>query len=107
MSTEIIENMPWLGDPNVTLVSDDGYKFLCHQIILGIYDNNLKSILTHNKMTEYIFLFQSINYTELKEYIHTIYSSFNRLIEKHKENIFDDQIKKYTVNDEHKIPKKF
>ena len=102
MINEIVENVSWLGDPKVTLVSDDGHEFLCHQIILGIYNKNFKSILTNNKMSEYIMLFQSTNYRELKEYIETIYSSFNGLMQHHEETIgfsMNITIMKYTHSD--------
>ena len=96
MMDESEDNMSWLGDPKVTLVSDDGYQFLCHQIILGIYDKSLKSILAANKMAEYVLIFQSTNNIELKEYIDTVYSSISKLIQKYTENI--DQIPQENSN---------
>ena len=64
MDDEIRQNMCWLGDSNVTLVSDDGQELQCHQSVLGIYDENLRSLLGHNKMKEYVLLFQDINHLE-------------------------------------------
>jgi len=72
--------MNWLGDPRVTLVSDDGCQYICHSLILGIHDENIRQILSHERMMEYVLIFQQTNHSELKEFINTAYASFEKLI---------------------------
>ena len=79
MIKKMLSKRSWLGDPNVTLVSDDGHKLLCHQSVLGIYDEKLRSILTHHKMNEYVLIFEQTSHLELDKYVLALYSSFDRL----------------------------
>ena len=72
----MLSKRSWLGYPNVTLVSDDGHKFLCHQSVLGICDENLRSILSHHRISEHVFIFEQTNHFELDKYVDDLYSSF-------------------------------
>ena len=69
MIKKMLSKRSWLGDPNVTLVSDDGHKLLCHQSVLGIHDENLRSILSHHKMNEYVLIFEQTTNLELDKYV--------------------------------------
>merc|ERR1712243_93386 len=80
MIDEMLAKMSWLGEPDVTLVSDDGHKILCHQSILGIYDKNLRSILSHYKMNEHELIFEQTSHFELDNYVKELYSSLDKLI---------------------------
>ena len=86
MDDEIRQNMCWLGDSNVTLVSDDGQELQCHQSVLGIYNENLRSLLGLNKMKEYVLIFQDINHLELVEYMLQMYLSFETKIQNINDN---------------------
>jgi len=81
MNEKILSNMNWLGDPGVTLVSDDGYQYICHSLVLGIHYENIRQILAHERMKEYVLIFQQTNHLELKELINTAYASFEKIIE--------------------------
>ena len=96
MVDEMRKNMCWLGYPNVTLVSDDGQQLLCHQSVLGIYNENLRSLLGHNKMKEYVLILQDINHVELIEFKHKMYSSFDTIIQ----NINDNVLLQNTINED-------
>ena len=86
MIDEMKKKVCWLGDPNVTLVSDDGQQLLCHQSVLGIYNENLRSLLGLNKMKEYVLIFQDINHLELVEYMLQMYLSFETKIQNINDN---------------------
>ena len=77
MIDEMFSKRSWLGDPNVTLVSDDGHKRLCHQSVLGICNENLRSILSHHKLNEHVLIFEQTSYFELNKYVDALYSSFD------------------------------
>ena len=87
MILEMGSSVDWLGDPKVTLISEDGHQYLCHQSVLGICNENLRIVFTHDKMKEYVFIFQDTNHSALKELIGTAYSSFDILVRNYK-NIF-------------------
>ena len=72
--------MNWLGDPRVTLVSDDGCHYICHALVLGIDDKNIRQILSFESMKEFVLIFQQTNHLELKEFINTAYSSFEKIM---------------------------
>ena len=78
--------------------SDDGqqWQLLCHQSVLGIYNENLRSLLDHYKMKEYVLILQDINHIELIEFKHKMYSSFDIIIQ----NIKDDVLLQNTINEE-------
>ena len=82
MRDEMRKNICWLGDPNVTFVSDDGHQLMCHQTVLGIYNENFRPLLVHDKMKEYMLILQDTNHLELIEFMHQIYSSFDTIIQK-------------------------
>ena len=77
---KILGNMNWLGDPRVTLVSDDGCQYICHALVLGIYDENIRQILSFERMKEFVLIFQQTNHLELKEFINRAYTSFETII---------------------------
>ena len=87
MIDEIFSKRSWLGDPNVTLVSDDGHKCLCHQSVLGICNENLRSILSHHKLNEHVLIFEQTSYFELNNYVDALYSSFDNFVLTCKEKI--------------------
>ena len=49
MILEMGSSVDWLGDPKVTLISEDGHQYLCHQSVLGISNENLRIVFTHDK----------------------------------------------------------
>ena len=96
MIENILSNMNWLGDPRVTLVSDDGCQYICHSLVLGIHDENIRQILSHERMKDYILIFQQTNHLELKEFINTACASFEKIMKGRNNIISYDKITEKT-----------
>ena len=60
--------LSWLGDPDVSLMSDDGHKVMTHRAVLGLYSSSFRHLLSVNQSGEKCALiFHSVSSDQLEE----------------------------------------
>ena len=64
----------WLGKPNVTLWSSDGYSFQCHQSVLGQFHKEFRPIFQAIKCEEDCnFILADVQFDDLENILKEIY----------------------------------
>ena len=47
----------WLGDPDVSVMSEDGHRVMTHRAVLGLYSSSLRHLLSINPSETCMLIF--------------------------------------------------
>ena len=76
------EKLSWLGDPDVSVMSEDGHRVMTHRAVLGLYSSSFRHLLSINP-TEgetCMIIFHDMNLTQLSSLVSTATNNFQRFI---------------------------
>ena len=66
----------WAGEPEVTLVSEDGTEVKVHRIFLALYTDQWRQTLQGLQISQLVLLLQDVDGGELEEIVSGIYRPF-------------------------------
>ena len=69
----------WLGDPDVSVMSEDGHRVLTHRAVLGLYSSSLRHLLSINPTETCMIIFHDMNSLKLEEIIGIARNNFQKL----------------------------
>ena len=89
--------LSWLGDPDVSVMSEDGHRVMTHRAVLGLYSSSFRHLLSINPAETFI-IFHDVNAMQIEEIISKARINFNKhIIEGYQK---DDQENQTKLNSE-------
>ena len=99
-STEIFS---WLGDPDVSVMSEDGHRVMTHRAVLGLYSSSFRHLLSINPADgeTCMIICHDMNFIQLKELVEIANLNFRKLtLEEHQKKIvLGNKTKLETISD--------
>ena len=86
------KSITWLGDPDVSVMSEDGHMVMTHRSVLGMYSTSFRHLLSINPADreQCIIICHDIDSMYLKEMIRNAQLNFQTFIYEHEDNHSED-----------------
>ena len=70
--------LSWLGDPDVSVMSEDGHRVMTHRAVLGLYSSSFRHLLSINTNETCMIILHDVDSMQLEEIIRSARKKFQR-----------------------------